>query len=342
MAENRAQRLRRFVPFGLATIVLVVTGIFAYRGFVLTASEPAVSLTPLAPTPSQASSETVGPTPTRSPTPTPTPSAPVSPAPTASAARTPTPTPRTTPSANPSPSSSTGGSTGTAALATLDAAYNATLSVSALDLTTGGSLTYNSVNSFYTASIAKVDIVEALLLRAQDRGRSLTSTEKRLVSAAITVSDNDAAQDLFEEIGQAAGLTAANKRLGLTSTVVSSAWGLTRTSATDQVAILRGLTSTSSPLNSASRSYLMGLMSSVEADQRWGVPAAGTGTPIVKNGWLPVTRDGGAWEVNSIGVVTSGGDKVLVAVLTRKGTSMTSGIQLVEKAAEIAVASLTA
>jgi len=198
------------------------------------------------------------------------------------------------------------------------------------------------VNSFYTASIAKVDIVEALLLRAQDRGRSLTSTEKRLVSAAITVSDNDAAQDLFEEIGQAAGLTAANKRLGLTSTVVSSAWGLTRTSATDQVAILRGLTSTSSPLNSASRSYLMGLMSSVEADQRWGVPAAGTGTPIVKNGWLPVTRDGGAWEVNSIGVVTSSGDKVLVAVLTRKGTSMTSGIQLVEKAAEIAVASLTA
>ncbi len=338
MVGDRAQGLRRFVPFGLAMIVLVVIGVFAYRGFVLSGSEPAASLTPLAPTASHASSEAASPAPSARPAP----SAPVSSTPTAGVSRTPTPAPRAAPSANPSVSSRAGGSTGAAALAALDAAYRATLSVAVLDLTTGGSLTYNSANSFYTASIAKVDIVEALLLRAQDRGRSLTSTERGLARAAITASDNEAAQDLFERIGQASGLTAANKRLGLTSTVVSSAWGLTRTSATDQVTLLRALTSTSGPLSSASKSYLMGLMSSVEADQRWGVPVAGNGTPIVKNGWLPVSRDGGAWEVNSIGVVTSSGHKLLVAVLTRKGTSMAAGIQLVEKAATIAVASLMA
>lgn len=222
----------------------------------------------------------------------------------------------------------------------LDDAHRSTLSIGAVDLTTGRSVSYDPVSTFYTASIVKVDLVEALLLRAQDQGRTLTASEATCARAAITVSDNDAATDIFASLGRAAGLTSYNKRLGLVGTVVSGAWGLTRTSAADQLQLLRNLT-TGSVLTQGGRTTLLSLMSQVEADQRWGVPVAGDGAAVVKNGWLSYAGDGGGWIVNSIGVVTSKGHTVLVAVLTRKGASQAEGIAEVQQAAALAVSALT-
>ena len=66
-------------------------------------------------------------------------------------------------------------------------------------------------------------------------------------------------------------------------------------------------------------------MRNVEPDQRWGVGAAADkGTDFAnKNGWLsiddsngPGETDDGLWAVTSLGVLTVGGDQVLMAVLT--------------------------
>jgi len=218
------------------------------------------------------------------------------------------------------------------ALATL--ADGADVSVSVLDTATGAQATYGD-GAYDTASIVKVDILAALLLRAQDEGRELSGAEHAYAQAMIRRSDNTSATELLKVIGGEAGLDAANGRLGLTGTKAAHAWGLTQTTATDQVRLLEAVSGTDSELSAASRAYLTELMGQVEADQRWGVSAAGTGA-VLKNGWMPRTTTG-LWDVNSIGRVESGGHTLLVAVLSRGHATKEAGISLVESAAKAAV-----
>lgn len=91
------------------------------------------------------------------------------------------------------------------------------VSVAVFDVDSGESATYGSA-AFDTASIVKVDILSTLLLQAQDAGRQLTATEKSYATTMIENSDNDSASALWDIIGKASGLDAANKTFGLTAT----------------------------------------------------------------------------------------------------------------------------
>lgn len=201
-----------------------------------------------------------------------------------------------------------------------------------------------------TASIVKVDILSALLVQAQDAGRGLTQQERTLAEAMIEHSDNDAANALWREIGQAPGLKAVNKRLGLSATVggTGGKWGLTRTTASDQIGLLRAVfaadgtaTATTSALNTTSRTYIRTLMTRIATDQSWGVSAAADSGWALKNGWLQRSTTG-LWDINSVGQVTSGTHHYLVAVLSDGNTSMAGGIRTVENAARTAVTSVRA
>ena len=64
----------------------------------------------------------------------------------------------------------------------------------------------------------KVDILIALLLKAQHEHRHLTASEKALATQMIEFSDNEAANALWYAAGASAGLAAANKKLRLRST----------------------------------------------------------------------------------------------------------------------------
>ncbi|TXS03481.1 hypothetical protein EAO73_22630 [Streptomyces sp. col6] len=219
----------------------------------------------------------------------------------------------------------------------------AALSVAVLDSGSGTRAVYGGADATYaTASIVKVDILAALLLRAQDEGRTLTAAERTRAAAMIERSDNDSATALLAAAGGAAGLDAANARLGLTATTASHAWGLTSTTAADQLTLLGAVfgTETDAALSETSRAYIRGLMARVEADQQWGVSAAGDAWAL-KNGWMPRTATG-LWNVNSIGRVTADGHTYLVAVLSGGQASKESGIELVESAAKAAVKVLSA
>ncbi|MEU3126967.1 serine hydrolase [Streptomyces sp. NPDC006874] len=213
-------------------------------------------------------------------------------------------------------------------------ADGADVSVAVLDTESGAGAAYGD-EAYDTASIVKVDILAALLLLAQDEGRQLNGGEQAYAEAMIRRSDNTSATELLKVIGGEEGLDAANGRLGLTATRAAHAWGLTRTTAADQVRLLEAVSGTDSELSAASRAYLTELMGQVEADQRWGVSAAGTGA-VLKNGWMPRTTTG-LWDVNSIGRVESGGHTVLVAVLSRGHATKEAGIALVESVAKAAV-----
>ncbi|MFF7644579.1 serine hydrolase [Streptomyces canus] len=230
-----------------------------------------------------------------------------------------------------------------AAMTSVDVTGEQKVSAAVLDLESGDSALYGD-GAFDTASIVKVDILAALLLRHQEAGTRLSAREKAYATTMIENSDNASASALWDAIGEAAGLDAANEALGLTGTAggEGALWGLTRTTAADQLTLLQQVFGDDSKLSEASRSYLQGLMGRIEADQRWGVSAAADGSGwALKNGWLPRSTTG-LWDVNSIGRVSVDGHAYLVAVLSNGNSTQAKGISLVEAAAKAAVSVFTA
>ncbi len=215
------------------------------------------------------------------------------------------------------------------------------LSVAVADAHGGGPVSYDSGGSAYdTASIVKVDILAALLLRDQRAGTGLTARQRTLATDMIEKSDNDAADELWGDIGAGPGLSAANRTLGLRRTTPGDGylWGLTQTTARDQIALLRAvLGGGSSPLSSSSRAYLSGLMTSISDGQRWGVSAADSDDAHValKNGWLQRSTTE-LWDVNSIGEVTHDGHRLLVSVLSSGQRSERKGIDQLGRVARAA------
>ena len=225
----------------------------------------------------------------------------------------------------------------------LDAAlkkYAATVpefSVAVLDKKTGKRYSYRGTETYETASVVKVQVLACLLLTAQDKKRDLTSSELSLAKRMIRASDNDATTALFSRLGRAPAVSACNKRLGLTSTKVSDSWGLTRTTVNDQVKLLSELVDKAGPLDEDSRELAYDLMSTVEEDQDWGIPAvAAKGErTTVKNGWLPRSTEGNRWIINTVGRVTGDDTDVSIAVLSHNHAGMSSGIGVVERAAKL-------
>ena len=176
------------------------------------------------------------------------------------------------------------------------------------------------------ASIAKVVILEALLHRAnQSEDRGLTASEGRLARAMITRSDNDAASSLWRSLGRQR-LNAVLSRAGTDDTVLgdNGYWGLTRTSARDQLKVLDAV---------SRRPYAMKLMGEVIAGQDWGV-SAGAPDDVrthLKNGWLPRARNG--WRVHSIGTFTGAGRDYRMALLSHDNDTQKYGVRTLERIA---------
>ena len=219
------------------------------------------------------------------------------------------------------------------------------VSVAAKDTVTGASFQYGATAGMSTASVVKLEILVASMIRHQDEGDQLTSQDRALASAMITESDNDAAIALFDDLGGTSALVAVNDRLGLTATAIGAGgyFGFTTTGAADQVTLLNLLTDPASVLSAENRAFALDLMRSVVPDQSWGVSAAAdAGTPpAVKNGWLPLDSDDGLWVVASVGVVTVHGHPVLLAVLVQHLDTEGAGIDYIERASTIAATAVT-
>jgi hypothetical protein len=217
------------------------------------------------------------------------------------------------------------------------------LAAGVVDAATGAVAVYGGGREFHTASIIKVDILASLLLEHQWSDAPLSAGQRGLAAEMIEDSDDEAANELWDAVGQGQGLNAANEELGLRQTTPGDGiyWGLTSTTVDDQLRLLADLVSSRSPLSPGSRSYELGLMRHVAADQDWGVTAAAVPATAaaVKDGWLP---DGSttAWVINSIGVISRNGHEMLVAVLSSDQPSESAGIAQVDAAARAAVSAI--
>ena len=114
------------------------------------------------------------------------------------------------------------------------------------------------------ASVVKLDVLETLLAERNSNHTDLSASDRSLTQQMIEDSDNDAATSLWYEVGGATRIRSYNTAAGLADTLPSSCvncpgfpwpgWGLTTTTAADQLVLLRKLIEPSSLLTSAERS----------------------------------------------------------------------------------------
>jgi beta-lactamase class A len=188
-----------------------------------------------------------------------------------------------------------------------------------------------------TASTIKVDILATALHQAQEHHEPLPADEVEAAVPMITESDNDAAEDLYNDIGGWAAIGPFDKSIGMTRTTPNDEgyFGETYTTAADQITLLEQVMLPGGELSLSSREYEYELMLHVIPSQRWGITG---GVPsnarvAIKNGWLPETS---GWHVNSIGRVQGDGRDYLIAVYTEWNTSWDYGIDTIQHVAAAA------
>lgn len=231
-----------------------------------------------------------------------------------------------------------------ASLASYVSARPGTVTAAVYDRLTGKTWVFHPGVREYTASIVKVEIMGAALKQAQTAGSPLPGTELALMTTMIENSDNNAATELLKDDGGPAGVQSFDQSVGMTRTRVSTlafipgsttlpGWGLTTTTASDEVKLVRDFAYPNSILNSLNRNYGLALMEKIESDQAWGVSGgvpAGT-TIALKNGWLPLNLASDTnWQVDSIGWIHGHGRDYVLAVLSNQNPTEQAGIDTIE------------
>ena len=195
------------------------------------------------------------------------------------------------------------------------------------------------------ASVVKLDVLETLLAQRRRSGAALSASDRVRAGQMIEDSDNDAATSLWDEVGGASSIRSFNSAAGLADTAPSSCvncpgfpwpgWGLTTTTPSDQIVLLRALVQPNSLLTNTERSYAVSLLKNVTRTQRWGVSGGvpAQATVALKNGWLPLNRADNDWQVNSVGWISGRGRDYLIAVLTTGNPTEQYGIDTIDQLA---------
>ena len=255
--------------------------------------------------------------------------------PTASAGGT---APTATGTVSSSPSARPKGISPFASLASYLSHREGTITAAVYDKRTGRFWVWNGRAREDTASIVKVEIMGTALREAESAGTPLPAAEQALIPPMIENSDNDAATTMLAKVGGPGAVTRFDRLAGLTHTTVSTlalipgtslpGWGLTKTTALDEVRLVSRFAYPNAILSSTDRGYGLDLMEHVESDQAWGVSGgvpAGV-TVALKNGWLPHNLAADSdWQVNSIGWIFGHGRDYVLAVLTNHSPSQAYG-----------------
>jgi hypothetical protein len=209
------------------------------------------------------------------------------------------------------------------------------VTATAHDTRTGCTWHLNPGMRVTTASVVKVEVGAGVLLRAQRQGRGLTAGEQARLWPMITQSANPPTTELWTSLGGAPGMAQLDRTFGLRETSQASpSWGITSTTARDQVHLLRQVVlGEGGILDAAHRAPLVHAMGSVVPSQRWGVSAGVPPGNVVrlKNGFAGSACC--AWRINSVGVVEHVGGPLVLAVLSDGWGSMAQGIPAIESVA---------
>ncbi|MGF1618635.1 MAG: serine hydrolase [Acidimicrobiia bacterium] len=207
------------------------------------------------------------------------------------------------------------------------------LTAHVFDIRTGCEYSLNPENRQNTASVFKVMVMAGTLLEAQNGDREITDSEMSRLIPMITESANWPVRSLWGSFGASPWFRETGEIFGLSQTSITadggSAWGTTKTSASDQVGLLRQvLLGQGGLLGEGSREVALALMTAVVPAQAWGVTAG------VPPSWTVAQKNGFAGRIiNSVGWVDPPGDYdgYLVAILTYGWPNQPAGVEAVER-----------
>lgn len=237
------------------------------------------------------------------------------------------------------------------ALTNLEEEHGITLSLAAYDHAQQQLFLYRGDQWSYEASISKVPISLTLLRLAAFQLRELTATEKALIEASVTYSDNASTSEIFRITGtmgqdgadsaaSAESLNQTYRLLGASTTRSAGTWGDNRTWAQDQVEIMKSLVDAVDWVNPADAQYLLERMVPFDASQLWGVGSQQgktvQGEPVlevaVKNGWIQ--DKAGLWNINSVGAVRTASTTYSICLLSRDFQDQETGYQVASQAVQ--------
>lgn len=195
--------------------------------------------------------------------------------------------------------------------------------------------------SFYLASVAKTPIMLTLLRQVADEGRALSDAEAEDLWAMISLSDNDAADRLWNSTGGADGISAYLRSVGVTGIEPDAEgyWGAS-TATPRALALLLAKLIEGDALSMNGQIAALTLMGNIEAlDQRWGVTAGlphelPDGARIgLKDGWYWADE---GWWVNSVGYIAPpDAAPYTLVILTNDQPSFEYGVETVETVARL-------
>jgi len=172
----------------------------------------------------------------------------------------------------------------------------------------------NADTQFRSASVAKAMLLVAVLRRAA--ARSLSAHERALLHPMITASDNDAADAVYESVGDL-GLQAVARAAGMRHLQPVGALYETRITAADQARLffrIDGL------VPKRHRAYARGLLHGVIAPQWWGVATVARARHFAvffKSGWRTAIE-------HQVALLERFGRRIALAILT-SGESAADG-----------------
>jgi hypothetical protein len=156
----------------------------------------------------------------------------------------------------------------------------------------------------WAGSTPKLALATSLLERARAGTITLDDTARTQIAAMLHVSDNDAADALWDRYGGSGQVTRFQTVYGMSSTGFVAGfkqrWGFIKTTARDLAALMSYILDR---LDAADRDYLLHAMRTVGSIQHWGVWAAGPAlSPGVKDGWS-IEKDDGVehWITATVG-----------------------------------------
>ena len=168
-----------------------------------------------------------------------------------------------------------------------------------------------------SASVVKAMLMVTYLNHRDVRRRKLSGTDRALIEPMIRRSDNDAASQVRNFVGNGA-LVRLARRVKMGEFAPSLVWGASRISARDQTKLFLNIDRFVVPRH---RRFAMRLLGSIVSSQRWGIATVRPpGWALYfKGGWVPGTE-------NQVGLLRRGKRRVAVAVFT-SGQSAAYGRQ---------------
>ncbi|AEA26146.1 putative alanine rich lipoprotein LppW [Pseudonocardia dioxanivorans CB1190] len=264
-------------------------------------------------------------------------------------------TPATTPVADATPDTATQKASAASAAAVtaavravdaVDAASPSDLGVAVLDRDTGQqAVGARGSEQFYSASVVKLYTVVAILHRVETGEVTLSAADTTDIQRALSLSDDQAMDALWEKFGGPATVSQAIALAGLTDSAPPtdpSQWGEALISARDVVTLYDYVLTSMAP---SSRDMIMNALTSAQDtgadgfDQAFGLLAPPRARGVAaKQGWMWI---GTQFYLHTTGVLP--GDRYVIAIFSKNAASSGSAAArtLVTRATAAATAALT-